>query len=220
VTRAVGRVRELANEIGCFFDRNPDGTLHLGTGGPPGLLRTAGVLWSGLGLGKTVMVGDWLRRREAAPGAGGTCPSSSASSGFSVGPHQVNDVRSEIFLLQSHFPGGSAKPCWRLSVARDRRAGVQRWWVTQHCKICRRCRKTAARTGDECIGVGYAFKGVTKGPRPANCELAPLVAQTAVCSIKQGAAWGWRLAAFWLSIRGGTYGAISTHVAWRASQHR
>ena len=26
--RAVERVRELENEIGCFFDRNPDGTLH------------------------------------------------------------------------------------------------------------------------------------------------------------------------------------------------
>jgi fumarate reductase flavoprotein subunit len=28
VSTAVGRVRELENEIGCFFDRNPDGTLH------------------------------------------------------------------------------------------------------------------------------------------------------------------------------------------------
>ena len=28
VATAVGRVRELENEIGCFFDRNPDGTLH------------------------------------------------------------------------------------------------------------------------------------------------------------------------------------------------
>jgi fumarate reductase flavoprotein subunit len=28
VTRAVERVRELENEIGCFFDRNPDGSLH------------------------------------------------------------------------------------------------------------------------------------------------------------------------------------------------
>src|ERR1700731_1290668 len=28
VTRAVERVRALENEIGCFFDRNPDGTLH------------------------------------------------------------------------------------------------------------------------------------------------------------------------------------------------
>jgi len=28
VTRAVERVHELENEIGCFFDRNPDGTLH------------------------------------------------------------------------------------------------------------------------------------------------------------------------------------------------
>ena len=28
VTRAVERVRELENELGCFFDRNPDGTLH------------------------------------------------------------------------------------------------------------------------------------------------------------------------------------------------
>jgi fumarate reductase flavoprotein subunit len=28
VTRAVERVRELENEIGCFFDRNQDGTLH------------------------------------------------------------------------------------------------------------------------------------------------------------------------------------------------
>jgi fumarate reductase flavoprotein subunit len=28
VTTAVERVRELENEIGCFFDRNPDGTLH------------------------------------------------------------------------------------------------------------------------------------------------------------------------------------------------
>jgi fumarate reductase flavoprotein subunit len=28
VTRAVERVRELENEIGCFFDRNPAGTLH------------------------------------------------------------------------------------------------------------------------------------------------------------------------------------------------
>ena len=26
--QAVVRVRELENEIGCFFDRNPDGTLH------------------------------------------------------------------------------------------------------------------------------------------------------------------------------------------------
>ena len=28
VTKAVERVRELENEVGCFFDRNPDGTLH------------------------------------------------------------------------------------------------------------------------------------------------------------------------------------------------
>ena len=28
VTVAVERIRELENEIGCFFDRNPDGTLH------------------------------------------------------------------------------------------------------------------------------------------------------------------------------------------------
>jgi fumarate reductase flavoprotein subunit len=28
VAKAVERVRELENEIGCFFDRNPDGTLH------------------------------------------------------------------------------------------------------------------------------------------------------------------------------------------------
>src|SRR5688572_33492827 len=28
VTRAIERVRELENEIGCFFDRNADGTLH------------------------------------------------------------------------------------------------------------------------------------------------------------------------------------------------
>src|ERR1700687_4439303 len=28
VTKAVERVRELENEIGCFFDRNADGTLH------------------------------------------------------------------------------------------------------------------------------------------------------------------------------------------------
>src|SRR5205807_1931144 len=28
VTQAVERVRELENEIGCFFDRTPDGTLH------------------------------------------------------------------------------------------------------------------------------------------------------------------------------------------------
>src|SRR5690606_27726534 len=28
VTRAIERVRELENEIGCFFDRNPDGSLH------------------------------------------------------------------------------------------------------------------------------------------------------------------------------------------------
>lgn len=28
VTKAIERIRELENEIGCFFDRNPDGTLH------------------------------------------------------------------------------------------------------------------------------------------------------------------------------------------------
>ncbi len=28
VVKAVERIRELENEIGCFFDRNPDGTLH------------------------------------------------------------------------------------------------------------------------------------------------------------------------------------------------
>ncbi|MDB5939028.1 MAG: succinate dehydrogenase/fumarate reductase flavoprotein subunit [Polaromonas sp.] len=28
VTRAVERVHELENELGCFFDRNPDGTVH------------------------------------------------------------------------------------------------------------------------------------------------------------------------------------------------
>jgi fumarate reductase flavoprotein subunit len=28
VTRALERVRELENELGCFFDRNPDGTIH------------------------------------------------------------------------------------------------------------------------------------------------------------------------------------------------
>lgn len=28
VVKAIERIRELENEIGCFFDRNPDGTLH------------------------------------------------------------------------------------------------------------------------------------------------------------------------------------------------
>lgn len=28
VTKAIERITELENEIGCFFDRNPDGTLH------------------------------------------------------------------------------------------------------------------------------------------------------------------------------------------------
>src|SRR5262249_50418648 len=28
VTKAIERIHELENEIGCFFDRNPDGTLH------------------------------------------------------------------------------------------------------------------------------------------------------------------------------------------------
>ncbi len=28
VTKAVERIRELENELGCFFDRNPDGTVH------------------------------------------------------------------------------------------------------------------------------------------------------------------------------------------------
>jgi fumarate reductase flavoprotein subunit len=28
VTKAVERIRELENELGCFFDRNPDGTIH------------------------------------------------------------------------------------------------------------------------------------------------------------------------------------------------
>ncbi|MGE3066394.1 MAG: L-aspartate oxidase [Hyphomicrobiaceae bacterium] len=28
VTKAVERIHELENEVGCFFDRNPDGTLH------------------------------------------------------------------------------------------------------------------------------------------------------------------------------------------------
>jgi fumarate reductase flavoprotein subunit len=28
VTKAIERIQELENEIGCFFDRNPDGTLH------------------------------------------------------------------------------------------------------------------------------------------------------------------------------------------------
>ncbi len=28
VTKAIERVHELENEVGCFFDRNPDGTLH------------------------------------------------------------------------------------------------------------------------------------------------------------------------------------------------
>ncbi|HEY8050020.1 MAG TPA: FAD-binding protein, partial [Ramlibacter sp.] len=28
VTQAVVRIHELENELGCFFDRNPDGTVH------------------------------------------------------------------------------------------------------------------------------------------------------------------------------------------------
>ncbi len=28
VSTAVERIRELENELGCFFDRNPDGTIH------------------------------------------------------------------------------------------------------------------------------------------------------------------------------------------------
>ena len=28
VTGAVERIHELENELGCFFDRNPDGTIH------------------------------------------------------------------------------------------------------------------------------------------------------------------------------------------------
>ncbi len=28
VTGAIERIRELENELGCFFDRNPDGTIH------------------------------------------------------------------------------------------------------------------------------------------------------------------------------------------------
>ena len=39
VCTAVERVRELENEIGCFFDRNPDGTLH-GKPSRPDLDRT------------------------------------------------------------------------------------------------------------------------------------------------------------------------------------
>ena len=28
VTKAIERVHELENELGCFFDRNPDGSIH------------------------------------------------------------------------------------------------------------------------------------------------------------------------------------------------
>jgi fumarate reductase flavoprotein subunit len=28
VTKSIERIRELENELGCFFDRNPDGTIH------------------------------------------------------------------------------------------------------------------------------------------------------------------------------------------------
>src|SRR5213075_2806753 len=33
VTKAVERIHELENELGCFFDRNPDGTVHQGVRG-------------------------------------------------------------------------------------------------------------------------------------------------------------------------------------------
>ena len=45
VSTAVERVRELENEIGCFFDRNPDGTLH-------------GKAFAGQTLDRTVHKGD------------------------------------------------------------------------------------------------------------------------------------------------------------------
>ena len=34
VTKAIERIAELENEIGCFFDRNPDGTLTEGVRRP------------------------------------------------------------------------------------------------------------------------------------------------------------------------------------------
>ena len=70
VTTAVERVRELENEIGCFFDRNPDGTLH-------------GKAFAGQTFDRTVHKGDltgieiinrlmeqvWARADQAAGGA-------------------------------------------------------------------------------------------------------------------------------------------------------
>src|SRR5438309_927768 len=45
VTKAIERVHELENEIGCFFDRNPDGTLH-------------GKAFAGQSIDRTVHKGD------------------------------------------------------------------------------------------------------------------------------------------------------------------
>ena len=98
VTNAVERIHELENEIGCFFDRNPDGTLH-------------GKAFAGQTFDRTVHKGDLtgieiinrlMEQVWARPASGGwksTAPlrSSRAADGASIAGVLLVDVRTGEF---------------------------------------------------------------------------------------------------------------------------
>ena len=99
VTNAIERVRELENEIGCFFDRNPDGSLH-------------GKAFAGQTFDRTVHKGDltgieiinrlmeqvWARPDPPSRGAsrGGADPDQGSAAGARPGVLMI-DVRTGTF---------------------------------------------------------------------------------------------------------------------------
>ena len=98
VTTAVERMRELENEIGCFFDRNPDGTLHSKAFAGQTFDRTVhkGDL-TGIEIINRLMEQVWARGDPAAGGASRASRSSRPRDGAALAGVLMIDMRTGEF---------------------------------------------------------------------------------------------------------------------------
>ena len=141
VTKAIERVRELENEIGCFFDRNADGTLH-------------GKAFAGQTFDRTVHKGDltgieiinrlmeqvWARpiQRLEEHRAVALIP---AKDGTSLAGVLMIDIRTGEF----RFVQAKAPCCWRRAAGRPctaitRRPATRAWTASPwRCAPACRC---------------------------------------------------------------------------------
>ena len=139
VSTAIERVHELENEIGCFFDRNPDGTLH-------------GKAFAGQTFDRTVHKGDltgieiinrlmeqvWARPRSA--GSKSTAPWR-----WCRRPTAHWRARCSSTCAAASFASSRRKPCcWRPAAARPctaitRRPATRAWtgWRWRCASACR-----------------------------------------------------------------------------------